>query len=149
MLAYSPGTLKAVGVNNDKEVESTVLKTSGNAAKILLHADRKKIIANGQDLSYVTIEMTDKDDIFQPNAVNRLHFYIDGPGTIAGVANADMKDTDPYVGNTHKAWHGRALVLIKSVHNAGDIKLTVSSPGLSAATLNIESVSENTLPASR
>ena len=60
-----------------------------------------------------------------------------------------MKDTDPYVGNSHKAWHGRALVVIKSTHRAGDIKLTVSSPGLSAATLNIKSVSENTLPASR
>jgi len=149
VLAYSPGILKAVGVENDKEVESTVLRTSGSPTKILLHADRKKIVANGQDLSYVTIEITDRDDIFQPNAANRLHFNIDGPGTIAGVANADMKDTDPYVGNSHKAWHGRALVVIKSTHGAGDIKLTVSSPGLSAATLNIESVSENTPPASR
>jgi len=149
VLAYSPGTLKAVGVDNDKEVESTVLETSGNAAKILLQVDRKKIIANGQDLSYVTIEIRDKDNIFQPNAANRLHFNIDGPGTIAGVANADMKDTDPYVGNTHKAWHGRALLVIKSAHSPGEIKLTVGSPGLSAATLNIESVSENTLPASR
>ncbi len=149
VLAYSPGILKAVGVDNDKEVESTVLKTSGDAAKILLHADRKKIIANGQDLSYVIIEITDKDDIFQPNAASRLHFHIDGPGTIAGVANADMKDTDPYVGNSHKAWHGRALVVIKSTHGAGDIKLTVSSPGLSDARVNIESASENTLPASR
>jgi len=149
VLAYSPGILKAVGVDNDKEVESTVLKTSGDAAKILLHADRKEIIANGQDLSYVIIEITDKDDIFQPNAANRLHFNIEGPGTVAGVANADMKDTDPYVGNAHKVWHGRALVVIKSTHGAGDIKLTVSSPGLSTATLNIKSVSENTPPASR
>jgi len=148
-VAYSPGVLKAVGVDNDKEVESTVLKTSGDAARILLNADRKKIIANGQDLSYVTIEITDKDDIFQPNAANYMHFNIDGPGTIAGVANANMKDTDPYVGNARKAWHGRALVVIKSTHGVGDIKLTVSSPGLSAATLNIKSVSENTFLVSK
>lgn len=31
-----------------------------------------------------------------------LTILIKGPGTIAGVANADMKETDPYVGNTHK-----------------------------------------------
>jgi beta-galactosidase len=149
VVAYTPGTLKAVGVDNNKEVESTVLKTSGDAAKVLLNADRKTIVANGQDLSYVTIEITDKDNIFQPNAANRLHFNVDGPGTIAGVANADMKDTDPYIGNSHKTWHGRALVVIKSTLGAGDIKLTVSSPGLSDATLNIKSVSENTFPASR
>ena len=138
-VAYSPGVLKAAGVDNGKEVESTILKTSGNAEKIQLMADRKEIAANGQDLSYVTIEITDRDGIFQPNAANRLDFKIEGPGTIAGVANADMKDTDPYVGNTRKAWHGRALVVIRSTHGAGDIKLTVSSQGLSGATLNIKS----------
>jgi len=138
---YSSGLLKAVGVVNDKETESAILQTSGDAAKIQLTADRKEILANGQDLSFVTIEIIDKDGIFQPNAANRLHFKIEGPGTIAGVANADMKDTDPYIGNTRKAWHGRALVVIKSTHDAGDIKLTVSSSGLSGAALNIKAFS--------
>ncbi|MDR3693214.1 sugar-binding domain-containing protein [Mucilaginibacter sp.] len=136
---YSPGKLKAVGLDNDKEIESTILQTSGDAAKIQLTADRKEIAANGQDLSYVTIELTDKDGIFQPNASNLLHFKIEGPGTIAGVANADMKDTDPYAGNARKAWHGHALVVIRSTHGTGDIKLDVSSPGLSGATLTIKS----------
>jgi beta-galactosidase len=139
---YSPGTLNAVGVDNDKEIESTVLQTSGEAAKIKLTADRKGLIANGQDLSFVTIEVTDKEGILQPNAVNRLHFKIEGAGIIAGVANADMKDTDSYVGNTHKAWHGQALVVIKSTHETGDINLTVSSGGLSGATLNIKAISD-------
>ncbi len=38
------------------------------------------MVANGQDLIYVTIEITDKDGILQPNAANRLHFKIDGAG---------------------------------------------------------------------
>jgi len=135
---YLPGKLRAVGVDNDKEIESTILETSGDVAKIQLTADRKEIAATGQDLSYVTVEITDKSGIFQPNAANRLNFKIEGPGTIAGVANADMKDTDPYAGNSRKAWHGRALVVIKSTHEAGDIKLAVSSSGLSEATLNIK-----------
>jgi beta-galactosidase len=134
---YSPGRLKAVGVDKDKEIESVVLQTSGDAAKIKLTADRKEIMANGQDLSYVTIEITDKDGVFQPNAANRLHFKIEGPGIIAGLANADMKDTDPYVGDMRKAWHGRALVVIKSTHSPGDIKLTVTSPDLLEAVLNV------------
>lgn len=139
-VAYAPGLLKAVGVDNDKEVESTILKTSGDAAKIQLTADRKEVLANGQDLCYVTVEIVDQAGVFQPNAANLLHFKIEGPGVIAGIANADMKDTDSYVGNARKAWHGRALVVIKSTHGAGDIKLTVSSSGLSAANFNIKSL---------
>ena len=137
---YSSGQLKAVGLDNGKEMESTMLKTSGDAAKIKLVADRKEILANGQDLSYITVEITDKDGIVQPNAANRIHFKIDGPGIIAGVDNADMKDTDPYTGNTRKAWKGRALVVIKSTHDTGNIKLTVTSPILEETAINIKTV---------
>ncbi|WP_291125909.1 sugar-binding domain-containing protein [Flavobacterium sp. UBA6031] len=138
-ISYSEGLIKAVGVENDKEMESIVLQTAGDAAKMKLTADRKEILANGQDLSYITVEITDKDGIFQPNAANRLHFKIEGPGTIAGVANADMKDTDPYVSNTHKAWKGRALVVIRSNHQAGEIKLSVTSNGLEEKSIIVKS----------
>jgi len=139
-IPYAAGLLKAVGVENDKEVESTTLQTSGDATKIKLTADRKEILANGQDLSYVTVEITDKDGIIQPNAANRLQFKIDGPGVIAGVDNANIKDTDPYVGNSRKVWKGRALVVIKSNHQAGEIKLSVTSNGLEEKSAIVKSV---------
>lgn len=135
---YSPGILQAVAVVNGKEVESTTLQTAGDAATIKLTADRKEITADGQDLSYVTVEITDKNGILQPTATNRLHFQIEGPGIIAGVDNADLKDYQLYIGDTRKAWHGRALVVVRSTHSTGDVKLTVTSPGLSQALLTIK-----------
>ncbi|MEJ2650108.1 MAG: DUF4982 domain-containing protein [Sedimentisphaerales bacterium] len=129
-LPYTPGVLKAVGVEENKEWESIILKTAGNAAKIRLIPDRTQILADGQDLSYVSVEITDENGNIQPNAENRLVFNVEGSGVIAGVDNANLKDLDQYVGTTRKAWHGRALVVIKSTQNTGDIKLTVSSPGL-------------------
>ncbi|SEV96030.1 beta-galactosidase [Chitinophaga sp. YR573] len=137
---YSPGLLRAVGVENDKEIESTILQTAGIAEQIKLTADRKEILANGQDLIFVTVEVTDQNGIFQPNAAARFQFKIDGPGIIAGVDNADIKDTDPYTGNTRRAWHGRALVVIRSTQRTGDIKLTVTSVGLSDGTLSIKAL---------
>lgn len=139
-IPYSPGRLKAVGVENNKEIESTLLQTSGNAAQIKLTADRNELSADGQDLSYVAIEITDRHGTLQPNAVNRLHFKIEGPGVIAGVDNADLKDHEPYVGDTRKTWKGRALVVIRSTRSAGDIKLTVTSPGLSEASLSMKTI---------
>ena len=136
-LPYAAGELKALGVMDNKEVETTILKTSGVAAKIKLISDRTKISTDGQDLSFVTIEVTDKDGKLQPNAENRLQFKIDGPGVIAGVDNANIKDLDPYVGTSRKTWHGRALVVIRSTKKTGNIKLTVSSEGLSNADVTI------------
>lgn len=140
---YASGVLKAVGVENDEEMESTILKTSGDAAMIKLIADRNEMLANGQDLSFITVEITDKDGIMQPNASNRLHFKIEGPGVIAGVDNADLKDLEQYVGNTRKAWKGRALVVIKSNHQAGEIKLLVTSEGLEGKSIIIKSTENN------
>lgn len=136
---YAAGTIKAVGVVDNKEMESKILKTAGASAKMSLEADRKKIQANGQDLSYVIVELTDAQGDLQPNADQKLTFKVDGPGVIAGVDNANLKDPDPYVSHTRKAWKGRAMIVIKSKHNAGNIKLTVSSAGLPDAVTIIKS----------
>jgi beta-galactosidase len=136
---YSPGILSAVGVNDNKESEPIILKTSGKSAKIRLIPDRIKISSDGQDLSFITVEVTDEDGILQPNAQNQLHFSVSGPGVIAGVDNADIKDPDPYSGNARKAWHGRALVVVRSTRDAGNIKLTVSSEDLPEASVMINS----------
>ncbi|WP_069658507.1 glycoside hydrolase family 2 TIM barrel-domain containing protein [Arcticibacter eurypsychrophilus] len=137
-LPYTAGTLRAVGVEEDKEVGPRVLITAGKAARIKIVADRTTIKASGQDLSYVTVEITDQNGNVQTNADNQLLFTLKGPGVIAAVDNASLKDVDPYVANQRKTWHGRALVIIKSTRNIGDINLTVSSPGLSEASAEIK-----------
>jgi beta-galactosidase len=136
---YTSGELKAVGLIDNKEIESTTLKTSGKAAKIELKPDRTTIEANGQDLSFITIEITDNNGIIQPNAENRLNFSIEGPGVIVGVDNANLKDADSYAGSTRKVWHGRALVVIRSTRREGLIQLKVSSQDLPDAVITINS----------
>jgi len=137
---YTAGVLKAVAVEDNKEVKSMTLKTAGEAASIKLTADRNKIKANGQDLSYITVEITDKSGIPQPNAENELSFKIKGPGVIAAVGNANLKDTNPYLATTNKAWKGRATVIVKSGHRAGPITIEVSSGGLQKGTVVVNAL---------
>lgn len=139
-LPYEPGNLKAVGVSNGKELESTVLKTAGKASKIKLTPDRTKLKSDGQDLSFVIVELVDQNGILQPNVDNQLTFKVEGPGVIVGVDNANLQNADSYVGNTRKAWHGRAMVVLRATHENGSIKLTVSTPGLPDATTTIKTV---------
>jgi len=120
-----------------KEGETIVLQTADRAAKIRLLPDRTRVSANGQDLSCIGVEITDKDGTLQPNAQNQLQFSLDGPGVIAGVDNANITDTDPYVGKSRSAWHGRALVVVRSMAKAGRITLKASSQGLTEASVDI------------
>ena len=129
-IPYASGELKAVGLENGKEAASVVLKTAKKASNIKLIADRNKIKANGQDLSYITVEITDEEGNLDPNAENQVIFKVSGPGEIAGVSNANLKDTDLYVSNTRKAWKGRALLIVKSTNTIGDITIEAIADGL-------------------
>lgn len=135
---YQPGTLRAVGMdNNNEEADAVTLQTAGKAARIKLTADRKQVKADGQDLVFITVEITDKDGRVEPNAANRLSFSLTGEGSIAAVGNADLKDTDLYVGNERNAWKGRALVVLKSARKSGKMTLKVTSPGLKPASVSV------------
>lgn len=140
VIPYASGELKAVGIENNKEVESVLLKTAQQATKIKLTADRKEITADGQDLSYITVEITDDKGVLNPNAANQLTFNLSGAGVVVGVDNADLKDTDLYVANTRKAWHGRAMVIVKSTKQSGAIHLEVASPGLETANIKLKTI---------
>ncbi|WP_370479232.1 LamG-like jellyroll fold domain-containing protein [Tamlana flava] len=134
-IPYQPGTLKAVGVEGGVEVEEMILKTSGEATQIRITADRNTIEADGQDLVFFTVELTDAEGNIQPDEDQKLVFNVEGAGEIIGVDNADLKDTDRYKATSRKTWKGRALVVVKSNKSGGDITLTVGSAALMDATL--------------
>jgi len=135
---YSAGTLKAIGSGPDNTTDSAVLRTAAGPRTIQLIADRKTLWADGQDLSYIQIAITDPHGIVDPNAGQRLHVTVDGPALLAGIANSDMKDLDSYAGNSRKARQGRALVVLRSTHQPGKITLRVSATGLSTATIILD-----------
>lgn len=139
-IPYTSGELKAVGLENNKETESVFLKTAGQASNIKLAADRTTIKADGQDLCYITVEITDDKGVLNPNAANQLIFNVSGAGVIVGVDNADLKDTDLYVANKRKAWKGKALIIVKSTKETGAIVISANSEGLSTGDVTIQSI---------
>ena len=134
---YAPGTLKAVGVRGDRVVAESVLTTAGAAAKLRLTADRPVLQADGQDLSFVTVEAVDANGRLDLHADQEVQFEIGGPGVIAAVGNGDGQDADSYHGDRRKLYQGRALVVIRTSRQTGPIKLTAKSPSLSDGSLTM------------
>jgi beta-galactosidase len=134
---YQPGELKAVGYDAGRQVASAGLRTAGAPARINLSPDRTRIAADGEDLSYITVELVDARGVRDPKAANLLRFAVEGPGTIVGVGNANPVSTESYQQPRRKAWRGRCLVIVKSERRAGRITLRASAQGLAPATLAI------------
>lgn len=137
-VAYAAGTLKAVGVRGGREVAASVLETVGPPARLRLTADRASVQADGQDLSFVTVEALDAAGRFQPHASQEIQFSVSGPGVIAAVGNADGRDTGAYQGTQRKLYEGRALVVIRTSKQSGAIRLTAAAPGLAEAAVTIQ-----------
>ncbi len=134
---YTAGELKAVGYNNGKIVNTSVLKTANKPTQIKLSADRNTINADNEDLSYVTVELLDDKGVRNPKAENEIHFTIEGEGTIAGVGNANPISLESYQLPQRKAWQGRCMVVIKSTHKAGKIILKANGDNLKTAEMII------------
>ncbi len=94
--------------------------------------------ADGQDLSYITVELTDSDEIRNPKSENLIEFEIDGPGEIIAVGNPNPMSLESSQQPQRKAWQGRCLVIIKSVEQAGNVLLTAKSASLKSTTINIK-----------
>ncbi len=134
---YAPGTLKAVGVNGDREVASNVLQTVGSPTKLRLTADRSVLTADGQDLSFITVEALDAQGRLQPDATAEVAFTLSGPGTIIAVGNGDGQSKESYQGNHRSLVNGRALVVVRTSRTAGAIRLTSSALGMTGADITI------------
>ena len=93
---YQSGTLTAIGYNKKEKVNSAQLTTAGKPEKINLSSDRKQIKANGEDLSYITVELTDNNGIVNPKADNLVRFAIEGPGLIIAVGNSNPRSTESF-----------------------------------------------------
>jgi len=136
---YEPGALEVVGVQGGREMETFTLATAGPAARIRLTPDRTRIRADGQDLSFVTVEITDHSGRRRFDVDAALQFALSGPGVIAGIGSGDMTTLESYQANPHRLFQGRAVVVIRSTPEAGRLQLTASAPGFPDDTIVIRS----------
>jgi len=137
---YQPGELKVVAYKNGRKWATDVVKTTGPAAKLTLTADRNRITADGKDLSYITVAVTDKNGLIVPDADNSIHFALSGPGEIVATDNGDPTDLTSFPSQDRKAFNGLCLVIIRSEPDqAGAITVTATSDKLRTATVRVKS----------
>ena len=106
------------------------VKTAGEAVRLNVKADRSTIKADGDDLSYLTVDVVDANGTILPDSENPVEFKLEGPGSIIGVDNGNPVSHESFKAPRRKAFHGKCLVVVQSGEKPGIIKLTASSQGL-------------------
>jgi beta-galactosidase len=105
---------------------------------VKLTADHTSILADGDDLSFITVRVEDRDGNLCPSADNLVHFNVTGAGTIAAVDNGNAATDEPFQADHRKAFSGMALLIVRSKSGqAGRIQIAATSDGLTAAAADV------------
>ena len=128
--AYQPGRLEAVSYTGGKEVSRAVLETTEKPSRIRLTADKKAVRPDGHDLVCVEIELLDQEGRVVPDAEVRLSAEVAGQGWLAGFGTGNPITAEDYTDNMTVSWRGRALAILRSGYESGEITLTVSARNL-------------------
>jgi beta-galactosidase len=143
-VVYEPGTLKVVTYKHGAKWATDEVKTAGAPTKLKIEPDHEQILANGSDLSFITVAITDKAGLTAPRADNRIHFAVDGPGEIVATDNGDPTSFESFRSHDRKAFNGLCLVIVRGrVGQPGKITISATADELSAAKATIKTVSES------
>ncbi|MDO5588344.1 MAG: glycoside hydrolase family 2 TIM barrel-domain containing protein [Bacteroidales bacterium] len=123
---YEKGEIKVVVYDKqgNKAGEKTV-KTAGKPAKLQLTADRSTIAADGCDLAFITVSLTDKNGTLCPDADHSLEFKVTGAATFNSVCNGDATSLEVFTEPTMRLFHGQLVVVVQASTAPGKATLTV------------------------
>lgn len=136
---FSPGSIRAVSYRNGEKVAEKEIRTAGPASKIELTPDRSELTAGGEDLSFITVKVTDEHGNLVPGADNLINFKVEGEGGVAGVDNGYQASTEPFKASYRKTFNGMCLLIVRTTDQSGTISVEAASQGLEPAVLMLRS----------
>lgn len=134
-VVYEPGVVEVVAYKNGKPWAKDLVRTAGEASKLEASADRSTIRADGFDLAFVTLRITDENGLLASRANDPLDFEIEGPGEIVAADNGDPTSFEPFQASQRRAFNGLCLAIVRAKRGeAGEIRVTARAEGLKAGT---------------
>lgn len=135
---YEPGEIKVVAYDYDGTAKGEkIIRTAGTPARIVLKADRNSISSKGEDLSFVTVSVVDKNGTPCPTATNNMKFNVSGAGKFRAACNGDATSLVAFNSTVMPLFSGELVVVVEGLRH-GTAMLSVSADGLPTATLPIE-----------
>lgn len=135
---YEPGEIKVVAYDYDGTAKGEkIIRTAGAPARIVLKADRNSISSKGEDLSFVTVSVVDKNGTPCPTATNNMKFNVSGAGKFRAACNGDATSLVAFNSTEMPLFSGELVVVVEGLRH-GTAMLSVSADGLPTATLPIE-----------
>ncbi|MEZ5070734.1 MAG: glycoside hydrolase family 2 TIM barrel-domain containing protein [Bacteroidales bacterium] len=127
---YQSGELKAVCLDDGREVATRTLSTAGAPAAIRLEAEQPEIRADRNDIAFVTIHVLDDRGRVSTGDSTWIQLRVEGPGEWIAAGNAANGDMESFNRTRIRTYQGRAQVVVRSTGAAGEIVVSATAEGL-------------------
>ena len=136
---YEPGEVKVVAYDvSGNKVAEKIMRTAGKPHHLVLTSNRQTLLADGDDLAYITVQVADKDGNIIPDDNRKVKFKVSGAGTFEATANGDPTCLMSFQNPEMELFSGAATAIVRSAAKEGDIQFTASANGVKPATLSLK-----------
>ena len=139
---YEPGELRVVVYDtNGRACGEERIMTAGKPTTLMMESDRQVIHADGNDIAFITVSLTDTNGTLCPDADNQVYFEVEGAGCFQALCNGDATSLESFVEPQMRLFHGKLVLLVRSTKEKGAIKIIArtKSPSIeSVLTLKAE-----------
>lgn len=137
-ITYNPGELMAVSYCNGVETGRDVLHTAGEQVQMTLECTEKTLHADGEDLAFITVKLTDTNGVENLFAEKEITVTVEGAGTLQGFGNADPRAVGSYDSPVWKTFDGYVMAVVRAGTETGQIRVTFSAEGCENREMTID-----------
>jgi beta-galactosidase len=135
---FIPGNLEAIAYDvAGKELSRSQLKSAAESTQLNITMDRTVLQANGRDLVFLSIEITDDHGIVKVLEDTKVFIKVEGAGTLQGFGSARPFTEENFTDSEHFTYYGRALAVVRAGQHTGTIKVSISAGNCETIILSI------------
>ncbi len=135
---YEPGRLTAVNYEGGEKLGEFTLETAGSVCALVVEADKEELAADGADLCYIKIQLTDAMGRHNHLEEKQVTIAVEGAGTLQGFGSADPQARVSYQALCQTTYDGVLLAAVRAGDTPGQITVRFTAPGCGEETVLIQ-----------
>lgn len=136
-LPYEDGIVRVIGGSDGEEQCAFELRTPGSPNRIQVVCDEERLLEVDTDLAHIEVEVVDEFGTLVYDADNEIEWVIEGNIRLLGLENGNLLSHDDRNSNKRKVYHGKEIGYIQAVKGEGKARITLKSPGLTSAAVEL------------
>ncbi|MFI3332537.1 MAG: sugar-binding domain-containing protein [Rikenellaceae bacterium] len=134
---HKAGKVESIGYIGGKKVSYDLLRSTGAPAQIEAKSVWGEIKRDGRDVAIIEVDITDKDGLTVPEAVNVVEVEVSGGAKLLGIDSPNLFYKGLFTATQRDAMNGKLLVTIASNGKDEATKVKLTSEGLISCELEL------------